>query len=333
MIRPDFRNFRGTNRILVHSAKGSEWENHKYLKKIDGNYYYPVGYKKGRTVDSLPEEVKEDKNKEKTETDGEERPMTEDDINTLALQVIRGDFGNGQIRKDLLGEDYEAIQSKVNELMKAGDYGSISMSSEESNKIAEKGEKVVEDTKKEVTKSTINKGIDMEKVLSVYEKKKKREESIKHSAYLAHFDRPKLDGAKRGSGRYPLGSGDRSYQRHQRFLRRNERIKNRAIRKMNRIDRRVQSSQEEANKQYEKAERKSLSRWSSERSAKKAFERAASAQRDVRKMEYKGSQYYKRRQKKFERRGIDMDPNVRKIGEKYLEDIRQNSQMMYLKYA
>lgn len=47
MVRPNYLDF------LDHSAKGSEWEDHKYVKKIDGVYYYPVGYEDGRTIDSL----------------------------------------------------------------------------------------------------------------------------------------------------------------------------------------------------------------------------------------------------------------------------------------
>lgn len=67
MQRPDFRNFRGTSGVSVvsddqleHSAKGSTWDEHKYVKVIDGVYYYPVGYEKGRTVDSLKDSDKDD---------------------------------------------------------------------------------------------------------------------------------------------------------------------------------------------------------------------------------------------------------------------------------
>lgn len=37
---------------LIHSAKGSTWEDHKYVKKVNGVYFYPPGYDKGRTIDS-----------------------------------------------------------------------------------------------------------------------------------------------------------------------------------------------------------------------------------------------------------------------------------------
>ena len=37
-----------------------------------------------------------------------------------ARQVIRGDFGNGQVRKDRLGAEYAEIQGKVNEMYRNG---------------------------------------------------------------------------------------------------------------------------------------------------------------------------------------------------------------------
>lgn len=49
LSRPDFRNFFGVT-IISHSAKGSEWEKHKYVKKIDGKYFYPDSYEGGRHV-------------------------------------------------------------------------------------------------------------------------------------------------------------------------------------------------------------------------------------------------------------------------------------------
>lgn len=41
MIRPDFRVFKGIGlNQLTHSAKGTTWKDHKYVKKINGVYYY-----------------------------------------------------------------------------------------------------------------------------------------------------------------------------------------------------------------------------------------------------------------------------------------------------
>ena len=52
-MRPDFRNFQGSGLLaLAHSAKGTTWENHKYIKRIDGTYYYPNSYVGGRHLPS-----------------------------------------------------------------------------------------------------------------------------------------------------------------------------------------------------------------------------------------------------------------------------------------
>lgn len=48
MIRPDYRDIRIRSQFLQHSAKDSEWEEHKYIKRIDGTYYYPDSYEGGR---------------------------------------------------------------------------------------------------------------------------------------------------------------------------------------------------------------------------------------------------------------------------------------------
>lgn len=42
MYRPDFRDYKGRGvEELMHSAKGTTWKNHKYLKKVNGRYIYP----------------------------------------------------------------------------------------------------------------------------------------------------------------------------------------------------------------------------------------------------------------------------------------------------
>ena len=45
------------------------------------------------------------------------------DIDAAALDVIRGKYGNGQARKDALGDDYEMIQKRLNEMYKSGKFG------------------------------------------------------------------------------------------------------------------------------------------------------------------------------------------------------------------
>jgi hypothetical protein len=41
-------------------------------------------------------------------------------VDEKARRTIRGDFGNGADRKNLLGSDYNSIQAKVNEMYKSG---------------------------------------------------------------------------------------------------------------------------------------------------------------------------------------------------------------------
>lgn len=219
MIRPNFR------RPMIHSAKGSTWEDHKYIKRIDGTYYYPDSYQGGRhlpngdknnnssdnddviskledltgmTRESLLElrelsrkngydssefkemldilsEGDEDQAKKmmdilKQEDSG--TSISSNDIENLALEVIRGNFGNGQTRKDLLNGDYQAIQNRVNELMKSMKISEASIGSI-SEKIVESGENAIKSAVKKVEKTVAEKGIDMNQVQSVYRKKNK----------------------------------------------------------------------------------------------------------------------------------------------------------------
>lgn len=152
MVRPDYR-------ILKHSAKGTTWENHKYIKRIDGTYYYPDNYEGWR---HLPSDDKE----------AEIEKLTEEEINNLAKEVIKGNFGNGQERKELLGNHYSEIQKRVNEIL-SGQVGSMKVS-EVSNESIEKVEEISKKISEKTTKtsdSKVHSGVDMDKVLSVYRRK------------------------------------------------------------------------------------------------------------------------------------------------------------------
>ena len=169
MIRPDYRDFRTRSKSFRHSSEGSSWKEHKYIKRVDGTYYYPDSYEGGRHLpdggkeksmeDELFEKLKNSSDKDigqmlrgsfdkvlleqmgvdwtklpKEEVDRMQRSLidrlekktesnskidlSKNDVEKLAKEVVRGKFGNGQERKDLLGENYEEIQKRVNELMK-----------------------------------------------------------------------------------------------------------------------------------------------------------------------------------------------------------------------
>ena len=55
------------------------------------------------------------------------------DIDAAALDVIRGKYGNGQARKDALGDDYEMIQKRVNEMYKSGKFDGGTNTDSDSN--------------------------------------------------------------------------------------------------------------------------------------------------------------------------------------------------------
>ena len=48
---------------IIHSAKGSTWEDHKYIKVDDGVYYYPDGYEGGRHLPDGEKADSKDKSK------------------------------------------------------------------------------------------------------------------------------------------------------------------------------------------------------------------------------------------------------------------------------
>lgn len=149
--------------LLLHSAKGSTWEEHKYVKRIDGTYYYPDGYENGRNISSL-----EGSKKEESDSDGGSGDLSENDIENLAREVIRGNFGNGQVRKDLLAGNYDSVQKRVNELMKS-EIGSTKMS-EASKEVEDKGKIALEKAS-----NTVSRSADINRIFSVYNKHRAKE--------------------------------------------------------------------------------------------------------------------------------------------------------------
>lgn len=199
MVIPNYRYFRNRynivvpDRLIAHSAKGSTWEEHKYIKRLNGTYYYPENYEGGRHLSDLEKDEEEkktggatfqklgtksdqdSKSSEDTKTSSESGKtddnssidLTETDVENLAREVIRGNFGNGQTRKDLLGENYAAVQARVNEILR-GSAGSKKVS-EASKSTTDKVDKVV----KSITKGA-HSGVDIAQVLKVYTKKKNK---------------------------------------------------------------------------------------------------------------------------------------------------------------
>lgn len=174
-MRPDYLTIKRNRRILRHSAKGSTWEEHKYIKRIDGTYYYPDSYEGGRHLPDGEKPDSGDKEKEPSEeTKREKLDLTSDDIEKLAHEVIRGNFGNGQDRKDLLGENYQEIQDRVNQILRSSGASNQKLSSASSD-IVEAGKKALSEAvnaiNKKETKASDKKGIDLDRVYNVYKKR------------------------------------------------------------------------------------------------------------------------------------------------------------------
>ena len=57
------------------------------------------------------------------EDTGGGEPVVTDDIDKLAHDVINGVFGNGDARRATLGDKYDAVQARVNEILGGGGSG------------------------------------------------------------------------------------------------------------------------------------------------------------------------------------------------------------------
>lgn len=146
MVRPNYRDFRRLS--LLHSAKGSSWDEHKYIKRLDGVYYYPDSYEGGR---HLPKSGTSGI-REAVKSDG---PLSDDELENLAKEVISGKYGNGSQRRELLGGYYEQVQARVNQILK-GETASTS-SSQTSESPATKAESEIKKASSKSEKETSKK--------------------------------------------------------------------------------------------------------------------------------------------------------------------------------
>lgn len=150
---------------------------------------------------------------------------------------------------------------------------------------------------------------------------------------IYHFGVSKSKGAKVGSGRYPLGSGDRPFQRKSKAERKalkKDKWTNRVRNKLDKYDTKKAKKQAVANKQYEKAVRKSNSLFGTKKAVDKAYEKADKAQRKVNRLDYKSNKYYQKYTKKFSRNNFSMSIDVVNRGKKYYENVVNNSKAAYM---
>lgn len=119
--------------LLEHSAKGSEWEKHKYLKKNEakGYYYYPDSYEGGR---HLPKGSKKSSEKKAADKDEKKKSSSKDsttaqqseqpkkNVSQLAAEVVQGKLGTRELRKALLGAGYDKVEKRAEEIVKRAEF-------------------------------------------------------------------------------------------------------------------------------------------------------------------------------------------------------------------
>lgn len=108
-----------------------------------------------------------------------------------------------------------------------------------------------------------------------------------------------------------------------------ERLTAKTTKKFAKLDSKIESGRKVVDKKYAKAERKSYARFSTQRGIDKAFGQATKAQKVVNRLEYKGSQYFQKKQKQFEKLNISMNSDLEKRGKEYLAAVRKNSAEIY----
>lgn len=208
MIIPVFRKFSRSGQNIYHSAKGSVWEDHKYVKKIDGVYYYPVGYEDGRTIDDLDdksEKKTEDKKSKESQIDEVKkhfdqylakrgidwRKLPKDEIDQMQRDIVKqlesgketgtSEKSTEELAKDVKagklgdGEDRKALLGdRYEEVQKK--LSELLNSSTGDKKVSEATEEGIKKTNYAISKvsnTKVHSGVNMESVLSVYKNKKK----------------------------------------------------------------------------------------------------------------------------------------------------------------
>lgn len=136
--RLDYRDYTG-GVFLSHSAKGSTWDKHKYVKVVDGKYYYPPSYEGGRHVNTAKsKEVfkkaasfavgKRSSDEEKKKETDEKEKTTSEKVKDLLDKKKSSESGSGtkteekkkekpkhEVKAAVDPKDKKAVLARVNE--------------------------------------------------------------------------------------------------------------------------------------------------------------------------------------------------------------------------
>ena len=158
---------------LAHSAKGSTWEEHKYVKVVDGVYYYPDNYEGGRHISDINGSSKDNKN-------------SSGDLNSDFYKEWERSLGNIKLDpksvqqllmfgKDKDGKDYDNFKAA---LSKSG----VDISKMSDDQINEMRYKVVDHYKEEFSKEKENFDSEGNRIKDREEKKESMKSSSKKSS-------------------------------------------------------------------------------------------------------------------------------------------------------
>ena len=127
---------------IIHSAKGTTWRNHKYIKKVGNKYYYKN--EKGELVEGDPSdngdiltETKESSSKSSKSSKSKKSTET-DRIKALANKVMAGKLGQNQLRKATSSKDYIKVMNTINSKFKKPSSSGSSSKSKDKDKDKEK---------------------------------------------------------------------------------------------------------------------------------------------------------------------------------------------------
>lgn len=145
---------------IIHSAKGTTWRNHKYIKKVGNKYYYKN--EKGELVEGDPSDnddiLTETKESTSSSSKSKKKKSTETDrIKALANKVMAGKLGQNQLRKATSSKDYIKVMNAINsKFKKPSSSGSSSKSKEKEKKTSEKKTKEKKTSEKKTTEKSNN---------------------------------------------------------------------------------------------------------------------------------------------------------------------------------
>lgn len=144
---------------IIHSAKGTTWKNHKYIKKVGNKYYYKN--EKGELVEGDPSDNGdsiETKESTTSSSKSKKKKSTETDrIKALANKVMAGKLGQNQLRKATSSKDYIKVMNAINsKFKKPSSSGSSSKSKEKEKKTSEKKTKEKKTSEKKTTEKSNN---------------------------------------------------------------------------------------------------------------------------------------------------------------------------------